>query len=117
MLARTQQAIAAGGWRGALVLLVLLGLAFYVGTLATQVSVHTGTAHSAEGAISIEADGWMYGVPLDGVTWLDGSNTWHDSGRPSCLPPGGTTDPVRFGAVTVTLEGSTWRPVVWVDCR
>jgi hypothetical protein len=92
--------------------------AFLVGTIQHPVSIRSGTAHSAEGAISIEgADGWFYGVPLDGVEWIDSKNAWHDSGRPGCLPPTGTTNPVRFGSVDVTVEASSWRAVVWVDCR
>lgn len=105
--------------RMALVLVVVaaaLGAAFLLGT-KNGVSVHTGTASSAEGAISIEADGWTYSVPLDGVEWVDSLNAWHDSGRPECLPPTGATHPIRFGAVDVTAEQLSWRSVVWVDCR
>jgi hypothetical protein len=105
--------------------LVLAGIAVAVGLLAWLVvggtrqivSIHTAVPSSAEGAISIEADGWTYGVPLDGVRWIHESNTWHGDGRPDCLPAAGTTLPVTFAAVDVTVEGTTWRPVVWVDCR
>ncbi len=90
---------------------------FLVGTTRPAVSIHTAIPSSAEGAISIEADGWTYSVPLDGVAWIDSTNTWHDGGRPECLPQAGTARPVTFGAVEVTVRGSTWRPVVWVDCR
>jgi hypothetical protein len=117
MLQRTQQAIGQAGLRGAIVLLLLLALAFYLGTLGSQVAVHTGVPSSAEGAISIEADGWTYSVPLDGVAWIDQGGAWHESGRPACLPPEGTVEAVRFGAVNASLEGVSWRPVVWVDCR
>jgi hypothetical protein len=117
VLPRLQGAIGQGGWRGGLVLLLVLGAGFYLGTIGSQVSVHAGVPSSAPGAISIEADGWTYSVPLDGVAWIDDGGSWHDSGRPTCLPVDGTTEAVRFGAVTVSLEGSTWRPVVWVDCR
>jgi hypothetical protein len=82
-----------------------------------QPSIHTAVPVSAEGTISIEADGWTYGVPLDGVRWLDATNTWHEDGRPDCLPATGTTLPVTFAAVEVSVDGTTWRPVVWVDCR
>ena len=98
------------------VVVVIIG-AFLFGTTRPAVSIHTAVPSSAEGAISIEADGWTYGVPLDGVEWIDAGNVWHDGGRPTCLPPAGTTRPVTFGAVEVTVQGSTWRPVVWVDCR
>jgi hypothetical protein len=88
-----------------------------VGVTRQTVSIHTAVPSSAEGAISIEAAGWTYGVPLDGVRWIDGTNTWHEDGRPECLPASGTTLPVTFAAVEVTVNGATWRPVVWVDCR
>jgi len=88
-----------------------LGAAFLLGT-KSPVSIHTGTASSAAGAISIEADGWTYSVPLDGVEWVDSLNAWHDSDRPACLPPTGATRPIRFGAVDVTAEQLSWRAVV-----
>ena len=113
----------AGNERRAVVVLVVavavLALAAWLVGGATRqiVSIHTAVPSSAEGAISIEADGWTYGVPLDGVVWIDAQNVTHDDGRPDCLPAEGTTRPVTFAAVTVTVEGRTWRPVVWVDCR
>ncbi len=82
-----------------------------------QAEILTGIAHSAEGAISIEAGGWTYGVPLDGVQWTDANGAWHESGRPECLPPAEETIPVTFAAMEVTVEGVTWRPVVWVSCE
>lgn len=99
------------------VLVVAVIGSFLVGTMRPAVSIHTAVPSSAEGAISIETGGWTYGVPLEGVDWIDSSNTWHDKGRPECLPPTGTTRPVTFGSVEVTVQGVTWRPVVWVDCR
>jgi hypothetical protein len=99
------------------VFVVGLGAYLLVAAIRPVVSIHTGVPSSVEGAISIEADGWTYGVPLDGVRWIDSTNSWHGGGRPDCLPATGTTTPVTFGAVEVTVEGTTWRPVVWVDCR
>ena len=104
-------------WLTRLGIVALVVLAYYLGTQRPAVAFHEGVAHSAEGAITLEAAGWSYGVGLDGVRWIDQSGTWHESGRPGCLPPGGTTELVRFGAVEVTIDGSTWRPVVLVDCR
>ena len=101
-----------------IVLVAALGAAFLLGGRLHPVSIQTGAAHSAAGAISIEdADGWFYSVPLDGVLWTDSMNAQHESGRPDCLPPIGTTNPVRFAWVDVTIESSSWRSVVWVDCR
>lgn len=100
-----------------LVLAAALAAAFLFGTTRPAVAIHSGVPSSAEGAISVDADGWTYGIPLDGVQWIDSRNSWHDRGRPECLPPTGTTRPVTFGAVEATVQGVTWRPVVWVDCR
>ena len=97
-------------------LIALVAIAFYVGTTRPAVAIHTAVPSSAEGAISIDADGWTYSVPLDGAQWVDAAG-WHESGRPSCLPPEGTNVAVRFGSIEVTVEGTAWRPVVWVDCR
>jgi hypothetical protein len=76
-----------------------------------------GEVHSAEGAISLETEDWTYAVPIDGVAWIDQANTWHEDGRPECLPPVDPPPVVTFAAVEVTIEERTWRPVVWVDCR
>lgn len=84
---------------------------------SNEASILTGEAHSAEGAISIETDDWTYGVPLDGVSWTDAGGSWHDDGRPECLPPSQQPIPVTFAAVEVTVEGVTWRPVVWIRCE
>jgi hypothetical protein len=92
-------------------------VAYYVGTLRPNIGIHTGTGTSAEGAITLEADGWSYGVPREDVVWIDDRGTFHMSGRPDCLPATGASVTARFGAVEVTYEGSTWREVVWVDCR
>ena len=55
-------------------------------------------------------------VPLEGVNWVDAMGSTHESGRPECLAPG-TSREVKFAAVAVTIEGRTWRPVVWVSCQ
>lgn len=116
MLPRAQQVIGRRGVAGAILLIALLAAAFYLGSTRPTLAMHTAVPSSAQGAISIEADGWTYSVPLDGVEWIDVGG-WHESGRPSCLPPEGTTRAVTFASVQVSAEGSTWRPVVWVDCR
>ena len=76
-----------------------------------------GYAHSAEGQVSIESEDWTYGMALD-VTWVGEQNTWHHGDRPACVPPSesGISD-VHFAWVPVSIEGSEWRDVVWVDCR
>jgi hypothetical protein len=82
----------------------------------TSPEIQTGRADAAEGAISIETGDWTYSVPLEGVTWIDAQGSRHDSGRPDCLAPG-VSRQIRFAAVETTVEGVTWRPVVWVSCQ
>jgi hypothetical protein len=77
----------------------------------------TGIASPAEGAISLEADGWTYNVPLD-VPWTDQSGVFHDGDRPACLAATITADvAVSFAWVDVAVGGSGWRQVVWVGCQ
>jgi hypothetical protein len=78
--------------------------------------IQTGRADAADNAISISTSDWTYNVGLDGVRWTDAAGVTWDSGRPSCLAPGVSRD-VRFAAVETTVEGITWRPVVWVSCQ
>jgi len=77
--------------------------------------IQIGRADAAEGAISISTPDWTYSVPLDGVLWVDQMGL-HDAGRPACLAPGVSRE-IQFAAVEVTVQGTTWRPVVWVSCR
>jgi hypothetical protein len=80
--------------------------------------VMTGTAYSGEAQAGVrDANGREYGIPLDMIFWVDSKGSLHDRGRPECLPPAGQTKPVKFAAVEVSIEGVTWRPVVWVSCR
>jgi hypothetical protein len=99
----------------AFVLPVLVAGAYFLGTTRPMVWTHTGMAQSAEGAISVEVDGWTYNIPLD-VEWRDANHSWHDSGRPDCLLPANVNVPVTFGSVDVTGGGLGWRQVVWVAC-
>lgn len=75
-----------------------------------------GVAGPAAGAISVEADGRTYNIPLD-VPWTDAQGTFHDAGRPDCLSPDAGNVSVRFKTADVEVEGSSWSQVVWVDCR
>jgi hypothetical protein len=102
----------------AIVALVAAIGGYLVGTNRSGVSIYTGKAHSVQAQISIIGnDGWVYGVPLD-VQWTDAGGVWHEGDRPACLPPDGDlVAPVTFAATQVTVNGMTWRPVVWVSCR
>jgi hypothetical protein len=66
-------------------------------------------------ALSIETPEWTYGGSF-GFEWIDAGGARHDRGTPDCLPPGASRM-VRFAATEVTVDGSTWRPIVLVDCR
>jgi hypothetical protein len=117
MLNRVTTGIGRGGWTGRLVLIAVVLIAYYLGTLRPTVSVHTSVPSSAEGAISATTDGWSYSIPLDGVVWIDSTGSFHDSDRPACLPASGTDVPVTFGSLDVSYQGLNWRAVVLVDCR
>jgi len=106
-----------GGVLPILGLVIAASLAGYLVGSRSSATIRTGQAHSADGAISIVTDDWAYSVPLDGVMWTDRLNSLHESGRPDCLPPAAAPIQVRFASVEVTVDESTWRPVVWVDCR
>jgi hypothetical protein len=108
---------------------VLLALAvlFLVAALAFLVSerrhsnttVLRGVAYTGLNEATITVDGWSYGILGTGnLTWIDGHGTQHDSGWPACLRGAGRHVPITFGTVPVnTPDGSSWRQVVWVDCR
>lgn len=64
-----------------------------------------------------DIDGWVYGF-TDSVSWIDPDGSFHQSGWPTCLDTVGTTERVSFGELPATgPQGSSWRQVVWVDCR
>jgi hypothetical protein len=66
--------------------------------------------------ISCDAGGdRTYGVPTD-VAWTDTEGSFNSHGRPACLPPGGTTEPVLLHWVETTADDVTWRAVVHVTC-
>jgi len=113
-----QQWRVAGRWAVITIAAALLtgAVGFAVGASRSSVVMLTATPDSAEGAISAEVGGYTYGIPQD-VSWTDANGRLHQEGRPDCLPPTGSLGPVRFAAVEVTVEGRTWRPVVWVSCR
>ncbi|MGD0439636.1 MAG: hypothetical protein ABSB52_03320 [Acidimicrobiales bacterium] len=97
------------------VLVVAGGLVGYAsGKNHSPVTVRTGVAYSTPSQIEVTANGWVYNVPLT-VEWFSPDGTMNDGSRPACLQPGARSQ-IRFGSVTVTAQGSTWRPVVWVRC-
>lgn len=99
----------------AIVVVLAAGVGFVIGSRSSAPVLRTGVASPAENAISVEADGWTYNVPLD-VPWTDAQGAFHDKGRPACLPAGANV-PIRFASVDVSAGGTEWRQIVWVDCR
>lgn len=101
-------------------LVAALLIAGYIGVSIGQsrAGVHSvvGSGYSRQDAISIKADGWWYEVPSS-VRWQSADGTWHEDGRPACLPPTGKVGPVRLGEVPVTQGSTGWRAVVWVSCK
>jgi hypothetical protein len=99
------------------VIVVALAVGFLIGTWRSGVHIETGQAHSTgNGGGSIITDGWTYGFPAD-IAWTDVNNSYHEGGLPDCLPPLSIVEGVRFAWVEATVEGTGWRPVIWVDCR
>jgi hypothetical protein len=96
---------------------VALAIAFALGGMRNGPSFHVGRADvTAAGGGSITTDDWTYGLPSD-VAWTGRDGRWRDHGQPDCLPPGAIVNDLRFAAVEVNVEGTTWRQVLFVDCR
>jgi len=99
------------------VVVIAVAVGFLIGSWRSGVHIETGEAHSTgNGGGSIITDGWTYGFPAD-IAWTDTNNSWHEGGIPDCLPPPSIVGGVRFAWAEADIEGSGWRPVVWVDCR
>ena len=92
-------------------------LAFAVGEHQQRtVTVLTGIATVGDHEATVAVAGWSYGI-VGSITWF-GQGGMHEAGWPACLGGPGRTVPVTFGEVPVTApDGSSWRQVVWVDCR
>jgi len=83
----------------------------------SRAMVLSGMAYTGINEATVTVAGWSYGISGN-VTWVDSQGTEHVGGWPSCLRSVGRRVPVTFGAVPVTApDGSSWRQVVWVDCR
>jgi hypothetical protein len=80
-------------------------------------TVLTGLATVGDHQATVIVAGWAYGIE-GSVMWVDQQGSLHDEGWPSCLSTPGRTVPISFGEVPVTAQdGTSWRQVVWVDCR
>lgn len=101
-----------------LVLCLVAGGTFLAGKRqGNRTTVLTGMAYTGINEATVTVAGWSYGISGN-VTWLDSQGTEHVGGWPSCLRSVGRRVQITFGAVPVTApDGSSWRQVVWVDCR
>lgn len=93
-----------------------LAIGLVIPRLHPTATLRVADGHAAGETIGVETSDWSYSVPRD-VSWVDTRGAWHDNGRPECLPADRPIKHLRFATVTVKIEGTTWRPVVWVDCR
>jgi hypothetical protein len=94
---------------------------------AQQADWKLGTAYllgdPSSPGFSARVDDWAYGAEGAVPHWIDRKGVTHEGGWPTCLmPPGLNSEgerqvPVRFAAVTTSVDGLTWRPVLMVDCR
>jgi hypothetical protein len=100
------------------VFLIVLAILSSCGLATVSPNIQTGRAdvNQAGDGGSITTSDWTYGLPTTGMTWVDSNGSVHDGGRPECLAPGTSTQ-VRFAAVDVQIEGSTYRSVVWLSCQ
>jgi hypothetical protein len=98
------------------VALVSLAIGFAVGTWRSGPNIQVGGTDLLGGKLYIETDDWSYGGSAE-TDWIGADNVWHGSGVPDCLEDGGPRRDTRFASVEVTIEGSTWRPIIWIDCR
>lgn len=100
------------------VLCLIAGGTFLAGERqGNRTRVLTGMAYTGIDEATVTVAGWSYGISGN-VTWFDSQGTEHFGSWPSCLRSVGRRVPITFGAVPVTApDGSSWRQVVWVDCR
>lgn len=122
--ARAADASVRGWWgtpAGRAVVLLTLGLTigYLVGQARSPMHEAEVACLSAPGFIScgpLDSPGSAeYSVPLD-VAWTKDA-TFHDGGRPACLPPTGVgTVQVRVTWTEVETAGTAWKQVVGVHC-
>jgi hypothetical protein len=100
------------------VLCLIAGGLFLAGERhGNRTTVLAGMAYTGINEATVTVAGWSYGISGN-VPWFDSQGTEHIGGWPSCLRGVGRRVPITFGAVPVTApDGSSWRQVVWVDCR
>lgn len=86
-------------------------------TVLSGVAGVEGVAGDLTASVTVAGSSWVYGI--SGVDqWVDRQGQTHSGGWPACLSTPEQTVPITFGWMPVTApNGSSWRQVVWVDCR
>jgi hypothetical protein len=119
----------------ALAVVCAAGVGYVIGHYdAVNAEWHTVTIRKAAVAsdqgshrlLTVNVDGWAYGIEDQVQHWVDESGVLHDSGWPTCLEPSNPGDgpqanpaevTFRFAAAEVSTGILAWRPVVMVDCQ
>ena len=78
--------------------------------------MHERADFGSSKVVTIDHDGWSYGARGSIPHWIDMDGVEHDGGWPDCLRGSGSSW-IRFAATEVTLDGTTTRPIVAVDCE
>lgn len=101
-----------------LILLTAAGVLGFGAGSRTRVVTEEVWCLSAEGTIGCSlGDGRDVSVPVT-LSWTDSGGTFHEGGRPSCLPATGRglEGPVRVSWTEVDVDGMHWRQVLHVAC-
>ena len=93
------------------------GSVFTVGPGLVYATPSEGTAYlGANEPLNRQPTGFAYWVP-PGVTWIDGNNSMHEGGQPSCVPYYHAVHVKSMEAVMYPIEGGgSMGTVVWVRC-
>lgn len=84
------------------------------------------SAEDGHRLLTVQVDGWSYGLENQVDRWLDERSTLHSNSWPECLEPDNpgaeparNPDEVTFRFATSEVSGKalSWRPVLMVDCR
>jgi hypothetical protein len=103
---------------GALGVALVAGAGYEIGRHhAPTVTWHRGEGYIGDHQVGVTTSGWSYGFVDSVPRWIDTAGGMHTDSWPDCMSPAGTSEPVTFATVTVTVAGVTQRQVVLVDCR
>ena len=78
--------------------------------------IHERATFGSAKVVSVDHDGWTYGARDSIPSWIDMDGAEHEGGWPDCLRGSGSSW-IRIAVTEVTIEGTTTRPIVAVDCE